>query len=363
MLTSTQQERLEGAILRASYEASTLHDLGEQILPLFDRLFDASLSILYQCNDREELMGVGGAMEAHRGYAERYFSSDPMRHAIRRMSRKILHAPRCPEWKEFLKRPVYLDHAKHYGVENYILLRLTEAMPFDLGMVGLLIARTRKQPDFTEQDGFILARLLPSLEALVRRSARTEKLLTGRSVMEGIADLDPRPKIAFDVRGSLLWASERAEKLADLKRGGKSGALEVLSQAARRLGALTGKEAVSTLPLPVVAIPGQKADPIRVELRLAQTRVGEPFVLAEIEVPDISPQLAETATRFHLTAAETNVLDLLAQGLSDQKIGRRLFISLPTVRTHVGSILSKLGVHSRVQAALTAYGLKIEESD
>jgi hypothetical protein len=53
MLTSTQQERLEGAILRASYEASTLHDLGEQILPLFDRLFDASLSILYQCNDRE----------------------------------------------------------------------------------------------------------------------------------------------------------------------------------------------------------------------------------------------------------------------------------------------------------------------
>jgi DNA-binding CsgD family transcriptional regulator len=367
VLTSTHQEKLAGNILRASYEASTLNDLAE-ILPLFEKLFDTSLSILYQCNDRGELVGVGGALEAHQGYAEQYFSSDPMRHAIQRMNRKILHASRCPEWKEFLNLPAYHDHAKYYGVDDYLLLRLTEAVPFDLGMVGLLLARTRRHPDFSEHEGLLLARLLPALEALVRRSARVEQLLEGRSVMEGMMDSDPRPKIALDVRGSLLWTSERAEKLTGLRLGGRRPVPKALTQAARRLGALTcpsgrraGKDAASAVPFPLVSISGQKTEPIRMELRLARTRSGEPFILAELEIPDISPRLAEAASRFHLTAAETHVLDLLAQGLSDQKIARRLFISLATVRTHVGSILSKLGVHSRVQAALLAHGLKLEE--
>ena len=46
------------------------------------------------------------------------------------------------------------------------------------------------------------------------------------------------------------------------------------------------------------------------------------------------------------------MLDCLAAGLSNRQIGERLFISPATVRTHLYNMFRKLGVRSRVQAAL-----------
>ncbi len=55
-----------------------------------------------------------------------------------------------------------------------------------------------------------------------------------------------------------------------------------------------------------------------------------------------------------LTEREREVLSLLAEGLEAQEIAARLYISAKTERNHVASILSKLGVHSRLQAVLFA---------
>ena len=55
-----------------------------------------------------------------------------------------------------------------------------------------------------------------------------------------------------------------------------------------------------------------------------------------------------------LTERETEVLCLLAQGLSNKEIARELTIGEKTVKTHVSNILSKLNVPSRTQAALYA---------
>lgn len=52
-----------------------------------------------------------------------------------------------------------------------------------------------------------------------------------------------------------------------------------------------------------------------------------------------------------ISAREREVLALLAEGLTDREIGERLGISPRTVETHVGSLLSKLGVRNRAQAA------------
>jgi DNA-binding NarL/FixJ family response regulator len=56
-----------------------------------------------------------------------------------------------------------------------------------------------------------------------------------------------------------------------------------------------------------------------------------------------------------LTDREAEVLRLMATGLSNVEISEQLFVSVQTVKTHVGNVLSKLHARDRTQAVITAY--------
>jgi len=59
-----------------------------------------------------------------------------------------------------------------------------------------------------------------------------------------------------------------------------------------------------------------------------------------------------------LTAQERRILELIGEGLTNRVIGERLFLAEKTVKNYVSSILSKLGIDRRVQAAVLVSELK-----
>jgi DNA-binding NarL/FixJ family response regulator len=64
---------------------------------------------------------------------------------------------------------------------------------------------------------------------------------------------------------------------------------------------------------------------------------------------------ARPAALAELTPRELEVLGLIARGSSNADIARELVVSDATVKTHVGRIFAKLGLHDRAQAVVLAY--------
>jgi two-component system OmpR family response regulator len=135
-----------------------------------------------------------------------------------------------------------------------------------------------------------------------------------------------------------------------------------------RLPGLSGYEVCRVLKeekavLPVLFISGERTESFD---RVAGLLIGADDYLVKPFAPDeLLARLRALLRRasedeLHtLTLREAEVLRCLGEGLGPSVIAERLVISPKTVGTHIEHIYEKLGVHSRAQALVAAYGLRL----
>jgi DNA-binding NarL/FixJ family response regulator len=99
-------------------------------------------------------------------------------------------------------------------------------------------------------------------------------------------------------------------------------------------------------------------DPADLEAAIRTVHAGgallDPSVAARVVDEVRSPQPPVDDRLARLTPREREVLGALARGLANREIATELFVAEKTVKTHVSSVLAKLGVTDRTQAALYA---------
>ena len=137
--------------------------------------------------------------------------------------------------------------------------------------------------------------------------------------MDGIAFLELPPEVRGTARVIVLTSYERDE---DIFRAVQAGAQGYLT-----------KDASET-------------EMVRAILRVHEGR--------RVLPPHIAARLADRLMRSSVTARENEILRELASGLTNRQIGKRLSISENTVRNHVKSLLGKLEVSDRTEAAMVA---------
>lgn len=90
---------------------------------------------------------------------------------------------------------------------------------------------------------------------------------------------------------------------------------------------------------------------------IRRTHMGEEIIEEEVsqKLSNKNKEIKQRILHDDLTNRELEVLLLIAEGLSNQEIADRLFITVKTVKTHVSNILSKLEVSDRTQATIYAF--------
>jgi NarL family two-component system response regulator LiaR len=94
-------------------------------------------------------------------------------------------------------------------------------------------------------------------------------------------------------------------------------------------------------------------------IRLARPKWRTVIVEKEVLVKPAATVNEKELARLGISARELEVLQLMSEGLSNQEIAARLFVSLNTIKTHSANIFEKLDVRRRTQAVDKAKKLNI----
>lgn len=174
----------------------------------------------------------------------------------------------------------------------------------------------------------------------------------GESAVDAVVDLSP-DVVLMDVRMPGVDGVEATARIASSQSGARVLVMTTFDLDEHVLGALragaSGFLLKDTPPDDLVSAIRSVAGGDAVVSPKVTKRLLARF-LSEETTPTKDPRRLDA-----LTEREREVLELLATGLSNAEIASRLVLSEATVKTHVGRVLTKLGLRDRVQAVVLAY--------
>lgn len=339
--------------------SSSLGELSRDTTRLIKDLLGARHLVLIEFDDAGAIQAEAGDTEELESsqYFEHIAADDPVTAVVGRMNPDLFNTDRhmTEQWRREMGA-LCADYYRRHELGRVLCARvgrsdfycrdergLLRALP---GGLMMAVFRSERDEAFGQAEERLMRRLVPALAAL-DNGVRSQRLMTRLALLEATLDvLEPRPRLALDSHGRVLWgARSTLNLLGAMAPGAPRGVPVELAAAAR---ALIARGDFEGQPSVILRGPCARAAPMLAVLRLARSPQGGTMVIVELG----GEPAALLAARHGLTPAETQVLVMLGEGLSNAQIARKLFVSLATVKTHVHRLLGKIGVSSRLEAAV-----------
>lgn len=224
---------------------------------------------------------------------------------------------------------------------------IAPVIQFGKPVVAVSLFRSRQQKPFNSREQLLCLRLLPYVAHALMHQPDDKDIQYSENGLSGM--------MLLDAQGTILYISQEAKKLLALANQpvltlnacikGR-GLLAMVSQLCRNLEAIFRGQAAAP---PSYCYTGPNGRFIFRAYWLDKQN-DEPGGLIGMTIEHQEPivlKILRALRNLPLSPTQKEVVALLAQGFSNEKIGERLHIKLTTVKDHIGKIFIKLDIHRR----------------
>jgi DNA-binding CsgD family transcriptional regulator len=336
-------------VLAASYRLQRLAAIADDVLPTLAAVTDASFAFFHDgasCGSAKVV--TWPESDVVRRYHGDYVTDSPFESIKAQAAGWIVPITRRLSRRRLVRTAFYTDLLHPADLEHHVELRFDRARGGAPG-AGIILCRSKRAGEFDDDALATVAALRPPLLAAFRRARELERALDRVHALEAILTIGDAQaiRLAVDADGGEVYLHPPAAKIDPLL-------LTILREPCHPLRVLA-RDVARGRPTP--ADVGATVQPLAssdgvlytADVFLAPAHERRPLAIVSLAPRRVAPEAA-----WKLSPAEAAVLEQILAGRSNEDIGRHLFISPETVRTHCTRIYRKMGVRSRLEAAALA---------
>lgn len=349
-------------ISRGIFSCLRVDDLRREALRILEKVFKTNTCSFFLADESGKHIAMDRCIsrnireESISSYAHYYCRLDPMPNGINRPVSDVPSVVTLDEvipYKDLIQTEFYNDFYKPQSIyyEMALLLKSGKRM---LGAIGL--NRPRDADNFSPQEKVKAEIVTEILAAGLQQAASMERLAMWKEMIDSFArDLPYRGILVLDGSLNLIYASEEAKEVVPLLQEGEGWEEDVSLMLPKRLlmgcqellknRRHKGRPEANGLERNIVFDSGDRR--VMAHLRVIHCFGSSPLMLIYLDQKELPSYSCEGLRRFGLTRREVEVASLVCEGLRNNEIAERLFISEYTVINHLRAIYEKLGVKNR----------------